>query len=368
MLPLVPALALVLAGMALAWLVARDRRRRVRAGVRREAAAFSERVRAFLEDGRGSAMLAADADELDASAFWSALESLDPPLRRRRMGAALRGRGGHSLGRLLAEHPHVVAECDAVDDPSPWRRELAARRLGLVPSPAARRALWRLLESGSEPERLAAARALARHRDSPALAWVLAHAGAFVHRSPRARAGLLALFGRGALAQLLEALERGTGDSAMDRAVIECIGTLGAREARAAHVDPRHPSAHDARFVIERRLADPELETRVAAARALGRLEAEDCGNALVASLADPEWQVRALAAWSLGRMRASIGLIALPGRLTDPAWWVRRHAAWALARLGEDGREELRKIAGGSPDPYARDMAREALEGKLGR
>ena len=82
-----------------------------------------------------------------------------------------------------------------------------------------------------------------------------------------------------------------------------------------------------------------------------------------MAALQDEEWPVRAQAARALGRIRAPMALLELPSRLTDSAWWVRRHAAYALIEFGEEGAAELRRIAGGSPDPYARDMAREALE-----
>jgi hypothetical protein len=48
---------------------------------------------------------------------------------------------------------------------------------------------------------------------------------------------------------------------------------------------------------------------------------------------------------------------------MSDPVWWVRHHAAYALADLGEEGQAMLRAVLRSSPDPYARDMAREALE-----
>jgi len=256
-----------------------------------------------------------------------------------------------ALGRALARHPHVRAECAALAGDSPWRRELAARRLGFVRAPSTRRALWRVLDQGPEPLRLAAIRALGAHRDGTALRWVLAHPQAFVRRSPRAHVALLAAFGPAALPVLATAIEQGTGDPAMDRAAIECLG-LGAHVA--------------ARFAVERRLRDPDMEVRVAAARALGRMRAEDCGRGLLNCLTDPAWQVRALACLALGHIRASVGLLALPARLTDSTWWVRRHAAWALAQLGDEGRAELTRIAAASPDPYARDMARAALEGNI--
>jgi HEAT repeat protein len=93
-------------------------------------------------------------------------------------------------------------------------------------------------------------------------------------------------------------------------------------------------------------------------------MQAEDCATSLMGALQDEVWQVRAQAAWALGRTRAGIALLVLPARLTDPAWWVRRHAAYALREFGGEGRRELERIAHGSPDPYARDMAREVLEG----
>jgi len=54
----------------------------------------------------------------------------------------------------------------------------------------------------------------------------------------------------------------------------------------------------------------------------------------------------------------------AAAARLTDPAWWVRRHPAYAQRGFGMEDRRELERIAHGPPDPFARDMAREVLEG----
>jgi len=56
----------------------------------------------------------------------------------------------------------------------------------------------------------------------------------------------------------------------------------------------------------------------------------------------------------------AAIGPLA--ARLTDTGWWVRRHSAYALRAIGDEGLKALRRIAETSPDPYARDIAREAL------
>ncbi|MGH7731481.1 MAG: HEAT repeat domain-containing protein, partial [Candidatus Eiseniibacteriota bacterium] len=79
-------------------------------------------------------------------------------------------------------------------------------------------------------------------------------------------------------------------------------------------------------------------------------------------------WQVRAQAARALGRVRAPLAVPALAARLTDPSWWVRHHAAYALNELGEDGHSALRHVVASSADPYARDMANEALTGEAPR
>ena len=71
---------------------------------------------------------------------------------------------------------------------------------------------------------------------------------------------------------------------------------------------------------------------------------------------------MRAVAAWALGRTGAGTAVEPLVARLTDRAWWVRRHAAYALWEIGADGRAALRRVAESSPDPYARDIARESL------
>jgi HEAT repeat protein len=231
---------------------------------------------------------------------------------------------------------------------SPWRRELAARRLGLLFAPGSRRALRAALHEGPEVVAAAAAASLARYRDLETLRWLLAHPESLARRPHRTRVALLRAFGRRGLPELAAALERGTGEASMDRAVIDALGIAG---------------HHEARMTVARWLRQGDIEQRVAAARALGRMEAEDCATSLMGALEDGAWQVRAQAAWALGRTRANIALLVLPARLTDPAWWVRRHAAYALRELGGEGRRELELIAHGSPDPYARDMAREVLE-----
>lgn len=291
----------------------------------------------FLERRTPPNALAKEAAAAAPDIFWAALEDL-----------ASRRSSWLALSRALVDSPHCAAERAALLDKSPWRRELAARRLALLFSPESRRALRAALREGPGLVTAAAATALARYRDLETLRWLLANPAALEQRPHRPRVALLRGFGRRALPELAAALDHGTGDAAMDRALIEALGLAGFRDARRS---------------IERRLREGDAEQRIAAARALGRMRADDCVTTLMGALQDEVWQVRAQAAWALGRTRSELAILALPARLTDPAWWVRRHAAYALHEFGVEGHRELERIAHGSPDPYARDMAREVLE-----
>jgi HEAT repeat protein len=334
----------VLASIALAYLVARLASRGARHRARESARRLERLLRRFLEDGSGARELRRAAREADHRALWAALENLAPgpgPAKRRR------------LGELLERNRHALAERRALRDDSPWRRELAARRLGLVSSPRSRRALRRAMQRGPESVTFAAALALARLRDRPALHWVLEHPETLARRTPRALAALLRGFGRPGLALMADALERGVADPRLARALIETLGLGGWRSAAGA---------------IEVRLAAENVDVRVAAVRALGRLGGSACAPALIERLADPEWPVRAQAARALGLTGATDAVEPLAACLTDRAWWVRRHAAYALLALGEAGSSALRAAASTSPDPYARDISSEALGGGFPR
>ena len=194
----------------------------------------------------------------------------------------------------------------------------------------------------------AAAMALARDRDARTLRWILAHPESLSRRHRNAWLALLKAFGKGALPVLASQLALGVRDSRQERAMIEVLGV-----GRWAPAGP----------AIAARLAHSEVDTQVAAARALGALGEADSAPALLAALDDKDWPVRAHAARALGRLGHVAALRPLLFRLTDPSWWVRRHAAYALFRLGPHGQEALRETAEESPDRYARDMANEALE-----
>jgi HEAT repeat protein len=341
-----PPIAVIVVLMAItlfgyAWRALERHRRRQ---TRRTRADLAHLLQSFVDGGTPAAELRRAIDDADAGTAWTVLEAHSLRLDR---AAWLR------LSAALRRSRHAAAERRALADDSPWRRALAARHLGLLRSRVSWRALRRAMRSGPELVTHATAMSLARYRDRGALRWLLAHPAALARRARPARLAVLRAFGRAGLPVIAEALAGEIEDGRLEIAMIEALG-LG-----------RHRGAH---ALIERRLSDQDVDLRVAAARALGRMHAVECATALIGALKDREWPVRAQAARALGRVRAPLATHALAARLTDPSWWVRRHAAYALMELGEDGQATLRHVAASSPDPYARDMAREALEGGIHR
>ena len=295
--------------------------------------------RRFAREGRGVRAVRLQSRTVGETLFWSALESLALELKRSEM---------KRLSEVLARSGHVRAERRALRDESPWRRELAARRLGFVHCGDSRRALRRAMEQGPESVAVRAAFSLARQRDGWALEWILDHPAYFTSRPPRARTALLRAFGTAATPILARRLESGVHDRQLERNVIERLGA-------ARHL----PSAP----IIRMRAASEDLELRISAVRALSRLDPAAHLDALVGALSDPAWEVRAQAARALGISGVSDAVPMLAGTLGDRAWWVRHHSAYALAKLGAEGHAALRGEAISSPDRYAREMAREAVE-----
>jgi HEAT repeat protein len=338
------AVAIVLAAIGLTSYGVRAHGRRLRRHQRNRHRALARTFRRFLDGEDSAPRIARAADAADEGSYWTALEALSLKLRRSHW---LR------LSQALARSRHAAAERRALVDDSPWRRSLAARRLSLLRSRASWRALRRALTRGPEMVTFAAATALARYHDRGALRWILSHESALAHRHRNALVALFRAFGRAGLPVMARALARGLHDSRVELAVVDALGLGG-------HGPAREP--------LEQRLADGDLDMRAAAARALGLLQAVECATSLIAGLRDEAWQVRAQAARALGRVRAPIAVPALAARLTDASWWVRHHAAYALAEMGEDGQVALRSVVASSPDPYARDMAHEAMTGEARR
>jgi len=343
-LPLPLAISIVLAVIAVTIYAVRAHGRRARRRERRRGAELTAAVRSFLVGELTGDQLLRRTEQSGEGTFWTVLEAVSLRMSRERW---LR------LSRALVRSRHAGAERRALADDSPWRRALAARRLALVRSRASWRVLRRAMVRGPEMVTYAAAMSLARYRDRGALRWLLAHQEALARRNRAALAALLRAFRQPGLPILSQFLMRGGSQPRFELAMIDALGASGYRDARPW---------------LEQRLVKGDMEARAAAARSLGAMRAVECATSLMAALKDEAWQVRAQAARALGRVRAPLATHVLAGRLTDPSWWVRHHAAYALAEMGEDGQAALRQTVAASPDPYARDMAREALEGGIKR
>jgi HEAT repeat protein len=328
----------VLGSIAAAGYVVGANARRDRRRLRRQSAQVQQALLRFLSDDSELGPLRNAIARVTAGCFWTALESTSLRVRYVRW---LR------LSRALEANPFSRQERRALRDESPWRRALAARRLGLLRSERSRRALRKAMSRGPEVVTLAAAASLARYRDRGALRWLLRHPAALAHRPANVLIGVLRAFRGAALPEMAAALDQGLDSLRLERAVIEVLGLGRYRPARAA---------------LEIRVASGDTDLRVAAVRALGRIQAMESGMALLGALDDEAWQVRAQAARALGAIRAMVAIPALGKRLCDSSWWVRHHAAYALHDLGPEGQAALRRIAASSDDPYARDMANEAL------
>lgn len=332
-------IATVCGAVMLGFLLARATKRDARNRNRHHSSDLFRVLSGSLAGKVPGAALRQAARDAESENFWDAIEAI---------AATLRPRERRELARSLERSRHVLAECRALRDDDELRRELAARRLALIPISRSRRVLRRAMVRGPETVRLAAARALAMQRDLASLGWLLVHADTLSTRTVQALSGLLRSFGPRGRALLVTALERGIVDLRFERAALDALGLSRCRSARAG---------------IEARLRSDVLELRVAAARALGRLGMGESIPALMLALADPAWPVRAQAAHALGRLRAAPAVEALAERVSDRSWWVRHHAAYALAIIGSEGRDALCELVVRSDDGFAREMAREALD-----
>jgi HEAT repeat protein len=333
-------LATIGSATTMLWLASRASKRSAREASRSRTAELLRVLTGRVAGHVPLASLRVAAREAAATQFWSAMETIAATLRRRER---------IELARTLVRNRHVLEERRALrTGETDARRELAARRLAMLPSQRHRPALRAALVRGPEPVRLAAARALASLRDQATLRWLCAHPGSLEGRPLPMLSGLLRAFGPGARASLIAELDRGITVPRFECAVLDVLGVTRCRSARER---------------IETRLASHAIDVRVAAARALGRLEMGESIPGLMLALADPAWPVRAQAAQALGRLRAAPAVDALAEHVADPAWWVRRHAAHALAAIGPEGRDALCELVVRSADPYAREMAREALD-----
>ena len=232
---------------------------------------------------------------------------------------------------------------------SPLGRASAANRLGFLGGGTAAAALRTLLEDPDLDVRLAAAQALAELGDAEAAPLILS---AIVLRGEwPLRRGTEILMALGpAVVPPLRGFLRGASAEGTPGDVV-AINVLGLLEARSALPELLPCLRH------------PNLELRVAGAKALGAIGGPEAIAALVPALADAQWEVRSMAAKALGRLRDADAAGPLHASLTDAAWWVRYNAAQALYDIGERGIGLLQAASTDHADRFARDISRQMLE-----
>jgi HEAT repeat protein len=313
-------------------------RRRVRSLERRVTALALDYTR-FLTGALRADLLRATVAASPAAVVWGALE---------RFADNIAGEEWARLSWEFESLAHVALERRALLRAAPWRRTIAARRLGMLDLPACRQALEASLDSSPPAVRLRVLLSLARLREPSGLRWLLLHPETLEGVAPTIAVAVLKRFGPSFAGAIRPSILPAEARGALVVAAAEVLGVWRDRPSRAP---------------LEHLLDSQGLEERIAAARALGHLGERASAPRLITALADPAWQVRAQAARALGRMPAPEAVAALERVTRDLSWWVRRNACYALVAHGTAGFATLTSIAHSDRDRYAREMAIEALQ-----
>ncbi len=229
----------------------------------------------------------------------------------------VRYHAARALGRLKAKEAWTDLQ-SMLSHPVP-ESTAAARSLGQIGAKEAEPALRAMLKEPGYP-RLAAAQALADldvEGGLLELGRILAEEEYYLQAEA---ADHFATLGKKGLPALKSCLQ---GPHPQGRALaVAALGKVGAAE-----------EVVDAAAL----LSDPDPKVREAAVVALAALDARDQSEGILRLLSDKEWNVRAAAAGVLGRFQTQAAAPALRGLLKDEAPYVRIDAAEALCRLGDE-------------------------------
>ena len=266
--------------------------------------------------------------------------------------AAARAAAAEDLGQL-GRRAAAGLLLRALADPKPTVRAAAAAALGAVGDSSAAEALAECLKDPSPMVRAASAGALGAIGGRESTGLVATSQPADGAGGPPASAR------SGAIAALLK-----DPDASVRREAAKALGLL--RDANA--VDPLGRAA----------TGDSDIQTRTAAAAALGRIaalarvaatetppDANACITYLVQSLSDDAPLVRHAAAGALGAIGDRRATSALIARLKDRHPAVRAAAAFALGRIADPASAAaLQDSIRTDPDESVREAAQEALRG----
>jgi HEAT repeat protein len=258
----------------------------------------------------------------------------------------LRGEAHAALVSVFLERGAARGALRDLQSRSSVRRARAAQLLGDLELRQAVPALCGLLTDRDHEVRVVAVRALGRI-GAPAAAWRLI-AGLDQHDPVPSQlaAHTLAQLGVEAEVTLSAALDH---PQARVRAVcLDALGLLGT----TGSVD------RIARLLRE----DDNLDVRIAAAAALGRLGSRPALDPLVGALHRGPGVLRAAAARALGELGTAAAVPALTELLTDDEFQVAHEAAHSLRRLGAPGMQALRDTVDRQESDRAVAHCQEAL------
>ncbi|HEY8106229.1 MAG TPA: HEAT repeat domain-containing protein [Gemmatimonadales bacterium] len=223
-----------------------------------------------------------------------------------------------------------------------WRRLVGIAALGYLRERAAWDELRLIAHSRHPVESLAAARALVHIDIEQGLAAVMPLIASRADWPPSRVAALLQDAGPDAMVEPLTRAAAEAAPASPDRAAqLVRYMVLAPSALVAPHVRALVAGTHDAGLIRA----------------CLHVLSNADDADVVRPFLAHPDWPVRSEAARTIGRLGTAADVPVLTSLLGDTAWWVRYRAAQAIASLPAIGARELRGIAAGHPNPFARDM-----------
>jgi HEAT repeat protein len=220
-------------------------------------------------------------------------------------------------------------------------RAEACNILGVFPEPAARMALYRMLDDPVMEVRVEAARSLVRIGSVRSVTELVHYLVGTEGMPSLAVADLFRNLGAGSVPEMMEMLERNP-TPAVKVLAIDALGH--SRDLRSVSVLTA--------FYI-----DPVQTVRLATMQALGMLRDPRASLAVQLGMLDGDWEVRATAALAAGQIGLVDAVPLLEHLLEDREWWVRYQAAEALHRTGRRGVQAL-QLASTRAHPLAAEVA----------
>ena len=246
------------------------------------------------------------------------------------LAAQLKGQDRRNMTIAFEKIGYVKSEMSALLSRRWWRRLEAAINLGTMQSQMAVAALIDAVGDPVEDVRLAAVRALGQLNEPRGLRLLLAAIEEGDRWTSSSIVEVLVGMGPKITPEIIPRLKATTNINAR-LLYVQICGLLQITEALGSL------------FLL---LRDPDKETRISAAKALGQIGDVSAVESLIISLDDESWEARAQAAKALGALGDKQAVDKLKRALSDENWWVRHNAADALYRLGEEGIEALHETS----------------------